>query len=97
MDHLIDNMQKQVTGTVRVRLHKGNLRILGRKSPFSLYQEQAVSFEDKETDQKEIVGMIKNYGVQAACFRACVEKAELLFFYFEKNLILDSCYPSDNY
>jgi argininosuccinate synthase len=74
LDHLIDNMQKRVTGTVRVRLHKGNLRILGRKSPFSLYQEQAVSFEDKETDQKEIVGMIKNYGVQAACFQSVCRK-----------------------
>jgi len=74
LDHLIDNMQKRVTGTVWVRLHKGNLRILGRKSPFSLYQEQAVSFEDKETDQKEIVGMIKNYGVQAACFQSVCRK-----------------------
>lgn len=74
LDHLIDNMQKRVTGTVRVRLHKGNLRILGRKSQFSLYQEQAVSFEDKETDQKEIVGMIKNYGVQAACFQSVCRK-----------------------
>lgn len=74
LDHLIDNMQKRVTGTVRVRLHKGNLRILGRKSQFSLYQEQAVSFEDKETDQREIVGMIKNYGVQAACFQSVCRK-----------------------
>ncbi len=69
LDCLIDNMQKRVSGVVRVRLHKGNLRTLGRKSPFSLYQEQAVSFEDKETDQREIVGMIKNYGIQAACYQ----------------------------
>jgi argininosuccinate synthase len=74
LDCLIDNMQKRVTGIVRVRLHKGNLRILGRKSPFSLYQEQAVSFEDKETDQSEIVGMVKNYGVQAACFQNVCKK-----------------------
>lgn len=74
LDSLIDNMQKRVTGIVRVRLHKGNLRILGRKSPFSLYQEQAVSFEDKETDQTEIVGMIKNYGIQAACFQNVCKK-----------------------
>ena len=74
LDCLIDNMQKRVTGIVRVRLHKGNLRILGRKSPFSLYQEQAVSFEDKETDQREIVGMIKNYGIQAACYQNVCKK-----------------------
>ncbi|MGO9386638.1 MAG: argininosuccinate synthase [Methanobacterium sp.] len=74
LDCLIDNMQKRVTGIVRVRLHKGNLRILGRESPFSLYQEQAVSFEDKETDQREIVGMIKNYGIQAACYQNVCKK-----------------------
>ncbi|MGP8023553.1 MAG: argininosuccinate synthase [Methanobacterium sp.] len=74
LDCLIDNMQKRVTGIVRVKLHKGNLRILGRKSPFSLYQEQAVSFEDKETDQREIVGMIKNYGIQAACYQKVCKK-----------------------
>jgi argininosuccinate synthase len=74
LDCLIDNMQKRVSGIVRVRLHKGNLRILGRKSPFSLYQEQAVSFEDKETDQREIVGMIKNYGIQAACYQNVCKK-----------------------
>lgn len=76
LDSLIDNMQKRVTGIVRVRLHKGNLRILGRESPFSLYQEQAVSFEDKETDQNEIVGMVKNYGIQAACFQNVCKKNE---------------------
>lgn len=74
LDCLIDHMQKRVSGIVRVRLHKGNLRILGRKSPFSLYQEQAVSFEDKETDQREIVGMIKNYGIQAACYQNICKK-----------------------
>lgn len=76
LDALIDKMQKRVSGVVRVRLHKGNLRILGRKSPFSLYQEQAVSFEDKDTDQREIVGMIKNYGVQAACYQNVCRKDE---------------------
>jgi argininosuccinate synthase len=74
LDCLIDNMQKRVTGIVRIRLHKGNLRVLGRKSPFSLYQEQAVSFEDKETDQREIVGMVKNYGIQAACYQNICKK-----------------------
>ena len=76
LDCLIDNMQKRVSGIVRVKLNKGNLRILGRKSPFSLYQEQAVSFEDKETDQREIVGMIKNYGIQAACYQNICKKED---------------------
>lgn len=74
LDCFIDNIQERVTGVVRLRLHKGNLRILGRKSPYSLYQEQAVSFEDKETDQREIIGMLKNYGVQAACYQEVCKK-----------------------
>ncbi len=69
LDQLIDNMQGRVCGNVRLKLHKGSIRILGRKSPFSLYQEEAVSFEDKEMDQREIAGMVKNYGIQAACYQ----------------------------
>jgi argininosuccinate synthase len=69
LDQLIDSMQSRVSGTVRLKLHKGSLRILGRKSPFSLYQEEAVSFEDKEMDQREMTGMVKHYGIQAACYQ----------------------------
>ncbi len=69
LDHLVDNMQKRVTGVVKLRLHKGGMRILGRKSPCSLYSQEAVSFEDKELDQREMAGMVKNYGLQAACFQ----------------------------
>lgn len=69
LDQLIDNMQGRVSGTVRLKLHKGNIRILGRQSPFSLYQEEAVSFEDKDMDQREMAGMVKNYGIQAACYQ----------------------------
>ncbi len=69
LDQLIDNMQCRVSGTVRLKLHKGSMRILGRRSSFSLYQEEAVSFEDKEMDQREIAGMVKNYGMQAACYQ----------------------------
>ena len=69
LDQLIDSMQGRVSGTVRLKLHKGSIRILGRNSPFSLYQEEAVSFEDKEMDQREMAGMVKNYGIQAACYQ----------------------------
>ena len=69
MDQLIDNMQGRVCGNVRLKLHKGSIRILGRKSPFSLYPEEAVSFEVTEMDQREIAGMVKNSGIQAACYQ----------------------------
>jgi len=74
LDQLIDNMQSRVSGFVRLKLHKGSMRILGRRSPFSLYQEEAVSFEDKEMDQREMASMVKNYGMQAACYQKLCRK-----------------------
>jgi argininosuccinate synthase len=74
LDQLIDNMQVRVSGIVRLKLHKGNIRVLGRKSPFSIYQEDAVSFEDKQMDQREMAGMVKNYGMQAACYQDLCRK-----------------------
>ncbi len=69
LDKLLDHMQRRVSGVVKLKLHKGNLRILGRKSPYSLYNEKAVSFEDKDMDQREMAGMVKNYALQAACYQ----------------------------
>lgn len=46
MQHLIDETQKNVTGLVRIELYKGNCRILGRKSDFSLYNLDFATFED---------------------------------------------------
>jgi argininosuccinate synthase len=74
LDSAVDNMQRRVTGTVRVKLHKGNLRILGRESPYSIYSEEAVSFEDKGIDQREMTGMVKNYGMQAATYNKICKK-----------------------
>jgi argininosuccinate synthase len=74
LDQLLDHMQRRVTGVVKVKLHKGNLRILGRKSPYSLYNEKAVSFEDKDMDQREMAGMVKNYALQAACYQEVCKK-----------------------
>ena len=43
---LIDKSQENVTGTVRLKLYKGNTTVVGRKSPKSLYSMQHVTFED---------------------------------------------------
>lgn len=68
LDQMIDHMQRRVSGIVKIRLHKGSMRIVGRASPFSLYQQDTVSFEDKSMDQREMVGMVKNYALQAALY-----------------------------
>ncbi len=56
----IDTSQAQVTGTVRLKLYKGNVTVLGRRSPVSLYSMEHVTFEeDSVYDQRDAEGFIK--------------------------------------
>jgi argininosuccinate synthase len=58
---LIDKSQENVTGTVRLKLYKGNTSVVGRKSPKSLYSMKTVTFEDDQGayDQRDAEGFIK--------------------------------------
>ncbi len=57
---LIDESQKTVTGTVRMKLYKGTCEPAGLKSPHSLYSEQFATFDEDEVyDQKEATGFIR--------------------------------------
>lgn len=58
---LIDKTQEYCTGTVRVKLYKGNVIITGRKSPVSLYDKVIASFEDDKGlyNQADAGGFIK--------------------------------------
>ena len=57
---LIDKSQERVTGTVRMKLYKGGVACVGRKSPESLYSMEHVTFEeDKVYDQRDAEGFIK--------------------------------------
>ena len=56
----IDKASERVTGTVRMKLYKGNVMITGRKSPNSLYDEALVTFEEDQVyDQRDAQGFIK--------------------------------------
>ena len=57
----IDHSQAKVTGTVRVKLYKGNATVIGRESSESLYDQELVTFEDGAVayDQKDAAGFIK--------------------------------------
>jgi len=57
----IDKSQEFVSGTVRAKLYKGNVMITGRSSPYSLYAQDLVTFEDDRGayDQKDAQGFIK--------------------------------------
>jgi argininosuccinate synthase len=57
---LIDNIQKDVTGTVKLKLYKGNCYVVGRKSPNSLYHPGLATFEAGDAyNQKDAEGFIK--------------------------------------
>ena len=57
----IDHSQAKVTGTVRVKLYKGNVSVIGRESPFSLYDQDLVTFEEgvQAYDHRDAAGFIK--------------------------------------
>ena len=57
---LIDSTQSNVNGEVKIKLFKGNVIVLGRKSPNSLYDASLVSFDERgDYDQKDAEGFIK--------------------------------------
>jgi argininosuccinate synthase len=57
---LIDKSQENVEGTVRLKLYKGSARVVGRKSPKSLYSLAHVTFEEDQVyDQRDAEGFIK--------------------------------------
>jgi argininosuccinate synthase len=56
----IDDSQKHVAGTVRLKLYKGSVTVTGRKSPVSLYDQEIATFEaDTVYDQRDAEGFIK--------------------------------------
>ena len=60
MQKLIDSTQKNVTGDVKVKLIKGNVIVVGRRSPNSKYNLSLVSFDQEgDYDQKDAEGFIK--------------------------------------
>lgn len=60
MQTMIDQTQKNVSGTVRLELYKGNCRVVGRRSEHSLYSEEFATFEDDAVfHQKDAEGFIR--------------------------------------
>jgi argininosuccinate synthase len=57
---LIDKSQTKVSGRVTVKLYKGNVAIIGRESPNTLYNQQLVTFEEGQVayDQRDAAGFI---------------------------------------
>ena len=59
MQKAIDATQKRVNGEVKLVLYKGNVIVIGRQSPNSLYDEDLATFESSNYDQRDAEGFIK--------------------------------------
>ncbi len=79
LDAFVNETQQRVTGTVKLKLYKGSVQTVGRKSPYSLYQEKLATFgADEVYNQKDAEGFINLFGlpikVQATLEQALKEK-----------------------
>ena len=77
LQKLIDEAQKGVTGTVRLKLYKGNCIVAGRKSPVSLYNPELATFESEAVyNQKDAEGFIKLNALRLK-IRSKIKNAEI--------------------
>ncbi|MCU0847850.1 MAG: argininosuccinate synthase [Spirochaetes bacterium] len=64
LDAFINETQKNVTGTVRVKLYKGTCSVVGRKSAVTLYEPDIATFDESTLyDQKDATGFLRIFGL----------------------------------
>jgi argininosuccinate synthase len=63
-DAFVNVLAENVTGTVTLKLYKGNASVIGRKSPYSLYSQNLASFDMTGYDVTDSAGFIKLFGLQ---------------------------------
>ncbi|MBN1796025.1 MAG: argininosuccinate synthase [Sedimentisphaerales bacterium] len=77
LDAFINKTQENVTGTVKLKLFKGNCTLAGTKSPYSLYSTDLASFKmGAEYDPTDAKGFIKLFGLQMRLAGAVKKKSE---------------------
>ncbi|MBD9116355.1 MAG: argininosuccinate synthase, partial [Clostridiales bacterium] len=59
----VEKTQEYVTGTVKLKLYKGNIIPAGTTSPYSLYSENLVTFGESDYDQNQAAGFINLWGL----------------------------------
>jgi argininosuccinate synthase len=66
LDSFIDQAQKCVTGTVKLKMYKGSMRVVGRKSKYSLYSKKVSTYgKGSSFDQKLAKGFVELWGMQS--------------------------------
>ena len=85
LDAFVGETQHNVTGDARLLLYKGNIVVLGRRSPYSLYREELATFgKDDVYDQSDAKGFINLYGLPLKV-RALIEMGGKLEGYKSPN------------
>ena len=77
LEAFIGATQTRVNGTVKLKLYKGNVVVVGRSSPWALYSEDLASFDTTTFIQSESTGAVKNFGLQPRMFNSLKEKLTL--------------------
>lgn len=78
LDAFVNQTQECITGTVRVKLYKGNIMSAGAKSPYSLYNEEFVTFgRDEVYNQADGTGFINLFGLPLKVRALMKQKAGL--------------------
>jgi argininosuccinate synthase len=77
LDAFVDETQKVVSGTIRVKLNKGNHMVVGRKSAHSLYNEELATYSKGDAfDHNAAVGFIKIWGLTTKVYAEVNQKEE---------------------
>lgn len=78
LDAFIDETQQTVTGTVKLKLYKGNMIVSSVDSPYSLYSEAFATFDDDDVyNQGDAAGFINLYGLSSVIHAEMKKKTQL--------------------
>jgi argininosuccinate synthase len=70
LEGFIARTSERTSGEVLLRLYRGSVAVIGRRSPWALYSAALASFDDKSFDQREAGGTVRTHGMQARFYRA---------------------------
>jgi len=73
LEAFIGNTQTRVEGEVTLRLFKGSMQIIGRQSPWALYNEDLASFDTTTFEQSDSTGMVKQFGLASRLYLSLKE------------------------
>jgi len=74
LNAFIDTTQVRVKGAVKLRLYKGSVMVVARSSPFGLYSEDLVSFDESSINQQDAEGVAKYHGFQGRLYQKVTKK-----------------------